>query len=132
MLLFMISIYMITEIGEWITKYWPSYLRIYRWTYCCYNGLAFTCRQYLSYISWLCSLNDKVIDWSRPFLLRVVETGHLHQCILVKGLYFCFSGLSLGRRNSQILSSNFIKRNHVYIWNWTQEVDRTCQWNDKI
>ncbi len=36
------------------------------------------------------------------------------------GLYFYFSGLSL-RRTSQILSSHFIKRNHVSIWNWIQK-----------
>ncbi len=36
------------------------------------------------------------------------------------GLYFYFSGLSL-RRTSQILSSYFIKRNHVSIWNWIQK-----------
>ena len=35
------------------------------------------------------------------------------------GLYLYFSGLSL-RRASQILSSYFIKRNHVSIWNWIQ------------
>jgi putative transposase len=35
-------------------------------------------------------------------------------------LYFYFSGLSL-RRASQILSSCFIKRNHVSIWNWIQK-----------
>ncbi|MEJ7642918.1 MAG: DDE-type integrase/transposase/recombinase [Candidatus Nitrosocosmicus sp.] len=35
-------------------------------------------------------------------------------------LYFYFSGLSL-RRTSQILSSHFIKRNHVSIWNWIQK-----------
>src|SRR3954453_4240113 len=36
------------------------------------------------------------------------------------GLYFYFSGLSL-RRASKILSSYFIKRNHVSIWNWIQK-----------
>ncbi len=36
------------------------------------------------------------------------------------GLYFYFLGLSL-RRTSQILSSHFIKRNHVSIWNWIQK-----------
>jgi putative transposase len=36
------------------------------------------------------------------------------------GLYFCFSGLSL-RRASKILSSYFIKRYHVSIWNWIQK-----------
>lgn len=36
------------------------------------------------------------------------------------GLYFYFSGLSL-RRASQILSSYFIKRNHVSIWNCIQK-----------
>ena len=36
------------------------------------------------------------------------------------GLYLYFSGLSL-RRASQILSSYFIKRNHVSIWNWIQK-----------
>ncbi len=36
------------------------------------------------------------------------------------GLYFYFSGLSL-RRTSQTLSSHFIKRNHVSIWNWIQK-----------
>jgi len=36
------------------------------------------------------------------------------------GVYFYFSGLSL-RRTSQILSSHFIKRNHVSIWNWIQK-----------
>ena len=36
------------------------------------------------------------------------------------GLYFYFSGLSL-RRTSQILSSHFIKRNHVSVWNWIQK-----------
>lgn len=35
------------------------------------------------------------------------------------GLYFYFSGFSL-RRTSPILSSHFIKRNHVSIWNWIQ------------
>ena len=35
------------------------------------------------------------------------------------GLYFYFSGLSL-RRASDRLSSCFIKRNHVSIWNWIQ------------
>lgn len=35
-------------------------------------------------------------------------------------LYFYFSGLSL-RRASKILSSYFIKRNHVSIWNWIQK-----------
>jgi putative transposase len=35
-------------------------------------------------------------------------------------LYFYFSGLSL-RKTSQILSSYFIKRNHVSIWNWIQK-----------
>jgi putative transposase len=36
------------------------------------------------------------------------------------GLYFYFSGLSL-RRASERLSSCFIKRNHVSIWNWIQK-----------
>ena len=36
------------------------------------------------------------------------------------GLYFYFSGLSL-RRASDMLSSCFIKRNHVSIWNWVQK-----------
>src|SRR3712207_1890563 len=36
------------------------------------------------------------------------------------GLYFYFSGLSL-RRTSQTLSSHFIKRNHVSIWNRIQK-----------
>ena len=36
------------------------------------------------------------------------------------GLNFYFSGLSL-RRASKILSSYFIKRNHVSIWNWIQK-----------
>ncbi len=36
------------------------------------------------------------------------------------GLYLYFSGLSL-RRASQILSSYFIKRTHVSIWNWIQK-----------
>ncbi len=36
------------------------------------------------------------------------------------GLYFYFSGLSL-RRTSDRLSSCFIKRNHVSIWNWIQK-----------
>ncbi len=36
------------------------------------------------------------------------------------GLYFYFSGLSL-RRSSDRLSSCFIKRNHVSIWNWIQK-----------
>ena len=36
------------------------------------------------------------------------------------GLYLYFSGLSL-RRASQILSSYFIKRNRVSIWNWIQK-----------
>jgi putative transposase len=36
------------------------------------------------------------------------------------GLYLYFPGLSL-RRTSQILSSHFIKRNHVSIWNWIQK-----------
>ncbi len=36
------------------------------------------------------------------------------------GLYFYFSGMSL-REVSQILSSYFIKRNHVSIWNWIQK-----------
>jgi putative transposase len=36
------------------------------------------------------------------------------------GLYFYFSGLSL-RRTSERLSSCFIKRNHVSIWNWIQK-----------
>ena len=35
-------------------------------------------------------------------------------------LYFYFSGLSL-RRASKILSSYFIKRNHVSVWNWIQK-----------
>ena len=35
-------------------------------------------------------------------------------------LYFYFSGLSL-RRASKILSSYFIQRNHVSIWNWIQK-----------
>ena len=35
-------------------------------------------------------------------------------------LYFYFSGLFL-RRASKILSSYFIKRNHVSIWNWIQK-----------
>ena len=36
------------------------------------------------------------------------------------GLYFYFSGLSL-RKTSERLSSCFIKRNHVSIWNWIQK-----------
>lgn len=36
------------------------------------------------------------------------------------GLYLYFSGLSL-RRTSERLSSGFIKRNHVSIWNWIQK-----------
>jgi putative transposase len=36
------------------------------------------------------------------------------------GLYFYFSGLSL-RKTSQRLSSCFIKRNHVSVWNWIQK-----------
>ncbi len=36
------------------------------------------------------------------------------------GLYFYFSDVSL-RMASQILSSCFIKRNHVSIWNWIQK-----------
>ncbi|MBA3977182.1 MAG: IS6 family transposase [Nitrosopumilus sp.] len=36
------------------------------------------------------------------------------------GLYFYFSGLSL-RRTSERLSSCFINRNHVSIWNWIQK-----------
>ncbi len=35
-------------------------------------------------------------------------------------LYFYFSGLSL-RRTAERLSSCFIKRNHVTIWNWIQK-----------
>jgi putative transposase len=35
-------------------------------------------------------------------------------------LHFYFSGLSL-RRASDRLSSCFIKRNHVFIWNWIQK-----------
>jgi len=35
-------------------------------------------------------------------------------------LYFYFSGLSL-RRTAERLSSCFIKRNHVSIWNWIQK-----------
>ncbi len=38
---------------------------------------------------------------------------------IVYGLYLYFSGLSL-RRVSERLSC-FIKRNHVYIWNWIQK-----------
>ncbi len=38
------------------------------------------------------------------------------------GLYVYFSGLSL-RRAAQILSSCFIKRNHVSIWNWIQKYE---------
>jgi putative transposase len=34
-------------------------------------------------------------------------------------LYFYFSGLSL-RKVSERLSSCFIKRNHISIWNWIQ------------
>ncbi len=36
------------------------------------------------------------------------------------GLYLYFSGLSL-RRTSERLSSHFIRRNHVSIWNWIQK-----------
>lgn len=36
------------------------------------------------------------------------------------GLYLYFSGLSL-RRTSERLSSGFMKRNHVSIWNWIQK-----------
>ena len=36
------------------------------------------------------------------------------------GLYFYFSGLSLGRASDR-LSSCFIKRNHVSVWNWIQK-----------
>jgi len=36
------------------------------------------------------------------------------------GLYLYFSGLSL-RRASERLSSCFVKRNHVSIWNWIQK-----------
>ena len=36
------------------------------------------------------------------------------------GLYFYFSGLSL-RRAFDRLSSYFIKRNHVSVWNWIQK-----------
>jgi putative transposase len=36
------------------------------------------------------------------------------------GLHLYFSGLSL-RRTSERLSSGFIKRNHVSIWNWIQK-----------
>jgi putative transposase len=36
------------------------------------------------------------------------------------GLYFYFSGLSL-RKTSERLSSCFIKRNHVSVWNWIQK-----------
>ncbi len=36
------------------------------------------------------------------------------------GLYLYFPGLSL-RRTSERLSSGFIKRNHVSIWNWIQK-----------
>ena len=36
------------------------------------------------------------------------------------GLYFYFSGLSL-RKTSERISSCFIKRNHVSIWNWIQQ-----------
>jgi putative transposase len=35
-------------------------------------------------------------------------------------LYFYFSGLSL-RRTADRLSSCFIKRNHVSVWNWIQK-----------
>jgi putative transposase len=35
-------------------------------------------------------------------------------------LYFYFSGLSL-IRSSERLSSHFIKRNHVSVWNWIQQ-----------
>jgi putative transposase len=34
-------------------------------------------------------------------------------------MYFYFSGLSL-RKSADRLSSCFVKRNHVSIWNWIQ------------
>jgi len=39
---------------------------------------------------------------------------------IVYGLYFYFSGLSL-RKTSERLSSCFIKRNYISIWNWIQQ-----------
>ena len=50
----------------------------------------------------------------------IIRTNITHSKYIYYGLYFYFSGLSL-RRASKILSSYFVKRNHVSIWNWIQK-----------
>ena len=50
----------------------------------------------------------------------VIDRNRTASMYIGYGLYFYFSGLSL-RRTSQILSSHFIKRNHVSVWNWIQK-----------
>ena len=65
----------------------------------------------------LCSFNKKPIAWRCPVLF-VVDKNRTPSKYVGYALYFYFSGLSLRRRASKILSSYFIKRNHVSVWNW--------------
>jgi transposase-like protein len=50
----------------------------------------------------------------------IIKRNRTHSKYIYYALYFYFSGLSL-RRASKILSSYFIKRNHVSVWNWIQK-----------
>ena len=62
-------------------------------------------------------LTKKPIAWRCPVLF-VVDKNRTPSKYVGYALYFYFSGLSLRRRASKILSSYFIKRNHVSVWNW--------------
>jgi putative transposase len=50
----------------------------------------------------------------------IVKRNRIPSQYIGYGLYFYFSSLSL-RKTSERLSSCFIKRNHVSIWNWIQK-----------
>ena len=69
----------------------------------------------------LCSLNTKPIAKDVPLLYYMVifKRSRTPSKYVYYALHLYFSGLSL-RKASQLLSP-FIKRNHVFIWNWIQQ-----------
>ena len=71
-------------------------------------------------IIWLCSLNKKPIAWRCPLSFAVIKRNKTPSLYIGYALYFYFSGLSL-RKSADRLSSCFIKRNTVSIWNWMEK-----------
>jgi hypothetical protein len=68
----------------------------------------------------LCSL--KVYSLKMSYFICNFKKQRIPSEYVGYGLFFYFSGLSL-RRTADRLSSCFIKRNHVSIWNWIQKYE---------